>query len=73
MSQPRHQKYPPEALALFAEYRHHRELYRPPECDNGQRCWSRDGPPAVNTRGRCAGCGGNPKRHPHRRNADGPL
>jgi len=66
MSQPRRTEWPPDALALFAEYAGHREPHRPIECDHGEPCWVRDGPPSI-TRGnksgatRCSGCGGPPR------------
>ena len=54
----------PEALALFALYRDRREPHRPLTCDDGERCWVRDGPPSMSRRGpasHCAGCGGRPR------------
>jgi hypothetical protein len=54
----------PEALALFAEYRDRREPHRPLTCDDGERCWVRDGPPSMGggyTRQNCVGCGGPPR------------
>jgi hypothetical protein len=76
MSQPR--RYPPEALALFAEYRDRREPYRPIECHNGSPCWVEDGPPSITSvslGNRCTGCGASPLAfgRRHRRDADGPL
>jgi hypothetical protein len=77
MTQPR--CYPPEALALFADYRDRREPHRPPECDEGAQCWVRDGPPSISHSGyggRCIGCDAPPRPVISRRtrgNADGPL
>jgi hypothetical protein len=72
--------YPPEALALFRDYRDRRERHRPPECDGGEKCWVRDGPPSISPAGRggrCIGCCGAPPRpvtgRRTRGNADGPL
>jgi hypothetical protein len=62
MSQSR--RYPPDAIALFAEYRDRREPYRPPQCDSGERCWVRDGPPSMGggyNRDGCVGCHGTPR------------
>jgi len=57
-------QWPPEALALFAEYRDRREPHRPLACDDGPRCWVRDGPPSIShvgTGGQCTGCRGTPR------------
>jgi hypothetical protein len=59
-----HRTWPPDALALFAEYAPHRELHRPLECNLASACWVRDGPPSITRHGpasHCAGCGGRPR------------
>ena len=78
MSKP---EWSPEALALFAEYRDRREPHRPLACDDGPRCWVRDGPPSITSHGangtRCLGCHGPPRpvigRRRTRGGANGPL
>ena len=70
MSKP---EWTPQALELFAAYAPHREPHRPLECNLGDACWVRDGPPSitrVGTGGHCTGCGGSPLPPPayrHRR------
>jgi len=61
MSKP---EWTPQALELFAAYAPHREPHRPLECNLGDACWVRDGPPSMSTKGpasHCAGCGGRPR------------
>jgi len=62
---PTRQVWPPDALALFAEYRDMRQVHAPPECNTGDACWVRDGPPAIsgNHGGNhhCLGCQGKPR------------
>jgi hypothetical protein len=51
----------PERIALFAKYQSTRTSLKPVECDDGERCWVRDGPPAMrshNGSNNCIGCGG---------------
>jgi hypothetical protein len=76
MSQPRRDAWPPEALALFAEYAPRREPHRPLECNDGPRCWVRDGPPSMSRRGpasHCTGCGGRPRPVISRRHMGVPV
>lgn len=47
-------------ITLFAEYRSARASLKPAECDDGGRCWVREGPPAAGTNN-CIGCGGKIK------------
>jgi hypothetical protein len=57
-------QWPPDALALFAEYRDRREPHRPLECNDGEQCWVRDGPPSISAAAhgnRCTGCSGPPR------------
>jgi len=52
-------KFTPEQLALFAQYRRHREAARPAQCTYCEdRCWVEHGPPAIDTDSCCLGCGG---------------
>lgn len=65
MTQPQ-RAWPPEALALFASYIDRREPHRPLECNGGEQCWVRDGPPSMSTKGpasHCTGCGGRPRNY----------
>jgi hypothetical protein len=48
-----------EQLSLFARYAATRANHQPPECDLGDKCWVRYGPPAINGLSICRGCGGN--------------
>jgi hypothetical protein len=68
---PERREWPPDALALFAEYAPMRQVHAPPECNSGTVCWVRDGPPSITTgsgvnrsgsrKTTCLGCGGSPK------------
>lgn len=45
--------------ALFAAYEPARAQVRPPECNNGEKCWVRFGPPCYRRIGgsdSCVGC-----------------
>ena len=54
-------KFTPEQLALFAQYRRHREAARPAQCTYCEdRCWVEQGPPAINGNRRCVACNGAP-------------
>ena len=48
------------ARAMFAAYTDTRATHRPLECNGAEVCWVTRGPPAMNTRLRCTGCGGSP-------------
>ena len=53
-------KFTDEQLALFAQYRQHREPARPPQCTYCEGCWVERGPPAINGNRRCVACNGMP-------------
>lgn len=54
--------YTPQQLAMFASFAPSREYCRPAQChyDEADRCWVREGPPAIDGRGFCIGCRGRP-------------
>lgn len=53
-------------FVLFEKYRDARGEHAPAECNDGPRCWVREGPPAIsgNNGGsnHCLGCGGSPRQ-----------
>lgn len=55
--------YTPQQLAMFASFAPNREYCRPAEChyDETDRCWVREGPPAMTRTGYCIGCRGKPQ------------
>jgi len=54
-------EYDPDELENFAKYVEARAEQRPRECKpKHPRCWVTYGPPAVTTKGACAGCRGRP-------------
>ena len=64
-------EYPPEQLAIYAQYKDQRALVRPLACRGGDGCWVELGPPALATRayvkvqqGGCTKCGGMPRTLP---------
>ena len=57
----------PEQSALFAKYQSTRASLKPVECDDGERCWVREGPPARSCNN-CIGCGGKIKGPPRSAN-----
>lgn len=58
----RDRQYPAADLEFFATYREARQRFTPTQCNEGEVCWVRDGPPSMDNAGRirCIGCDGPP-------------